>query len=302
MSSVESLKKIIKFSEELVQYNIENVDFNSIANNLLELSKAAYITFSINCCDEIDSKTVGIAGKMIKNYEATDFFPLEINYKKEKKGEFLIFFPSGEVLQEKEVLEMYALQIGAFLDRLTRERKLRHSEEKFKSYTDYSPFGMLIFDYKNNKITDTNNKALEMLKYTYNEIIGSSPEDFFISKTRKSLGGHFKRILSLGQDYMETEMIKKNGDVIFVGITGVKLSDFKIIGFFEDITEDKILDEELKHVNSIKKQKKYQNFFMVRRSKLEQLCQFFPQKVRKDFLQNYLKKPFKVYPLKMKLP
>ncbi len=47
MNSADKLRKLIECAEDFLQHNIDNVDYKTIVNNLLELSGAGYIVLNI---------------------------------------------------------------------------------------------------------------------------------------------------------------------------------------------------------------------------------------------------------------
>lgn len=253
MSSTEKLRKLITCTEDFLQYNINNVDYKTIAANLRELSGAGYVVLNIIDHNGNIIEKAGTSGKLQTIDGVTEIRTLDIFNGQEKLGEFLIFLNPDQDIQDWDLLEIYARQMGLFLGRINNEQKLHSNDKKFKSYMDNSPYGMFVVDFNKGGFSDFNNMAVEMTGYSKEELFHMLPEDLFSSEDKEDLEKHFKKIFSAGKDYIELEMIKKNKETIIVGASGVRLSDHSIIGFLKDITEEIIINEEAKHMNLMKK-------------------------------------------------
>lgn len=253
MNSADKLRKLIECSEDFLQYNIDNVDYKTIVNNLLELSGAGYIVLNIIDHDGSVREKIAAVGKLKAVNGVTNFRTLEVKNNEKKLGEFILFLNPDQDINDWDLLEIYARQMGMFLERLNQEKKSRNNDEKFKSYMENSPYAMFVVDFKKGVISDFNSMALEMTGYSKEELFEMMPEELFSPEDIEDLNNHFKKIFSTGKDYIELEMVKKNRETIIVGASGVKLSDYTIIGFLKDITEEIIINEEVKHMNLMKK-------------------------------------------------
>lgn len=139
-------------------------------------------------------------------------------------------------------------------ERKNAEKKLRENEENFRLIFNTAP-NLITSVNKEGIIVDCNQRSMEVLGYSKEEIIGNSMSliihpDYMI-KAEESL----KEILEEGVSYnKEYKMIKKNKDLIDVQINsaGLKNKDgeyFRTICIIEDITEKKKAETAIKNLN-----------------------------------------------------
>ncbi|MDD4343855.1 MAG: hypothetical protein PHH19_05725 [Eubacteriales bacterium] len=115
MSSTEKLRKLITCTEDFLQYNINNVDYKTIAANLRELSGAGYVVLNIIDHNGNIIEKAGTSGKLQTIDGVTEIRTLEIFNGEEKLGEFLIFLNPDQDIQDWDLLEIYARQMGPYL-------------------------------------------------------------------------------------------------------------------------------------------------------------------------------------------
>ncbi len=132
------------------------------------------------------------------------------------------------------------------------ERK-QHEEKIFKlsSAIEQSPISVIITD-TNGKIEYVNPRFTEISGYTYNEVIGQSPNLLKSGLTQTEVYKDLWETISKGKEWSgELQNRKKNGEVFWelVLVSPIKNSENFItnyLGIKEDITDKKRIIEELK--------------------------------------------------------
>ncbi len=171
------------------------------------------------------------------------------------------------------------------------EENLKKSESKFRKFFETAPEAIFILDIAQRKFVDFNQNALELLKYSREELLQKSPleispeyqsdgrlsEDVFIEAIQKSIEGEKLIVEWIVKDATGTE--------IFCEVRPSKLDDFdnnllriSVI----DISERKKVQKEL-----IKNESKFRQFFETAPEAV--LIMDFEKKVFVDFNDNALK-------------
>ncbi len=119
------------------------------------------------------------------------------------KDYFIMTFQDNtETIQQKKIYE-----------------NLIESEEKFKSLFDKAPLAYQSLDINGNFI-DVNEKWINLLGYTREEVIGKWFGDFLVKKYQKSFREKFPLFKKNGFFQSEFEMIHKNGDILSTAFDG----------------------------------------------------------------------------------
>lgn len=173
-------------------------------------------------------------------------------------GDFTLFFMKGEQLQNQPLLETYADMTGMLLDRISQEREtvreqserkqaeaeLRASEERFRSYIEYAPDGVFISDEKG-KYVEVNPAACKITGYSEEELLKQSIPDLIYPEDIEIGLRHFMEVNEKGFARGEIRFITKDGEVRYWNVSAVKLSETRLLGFVQDITERKKAEESL---------------------------------------------------------
>jgi len=151
-----------------------------------------------------------------------------------------------------KIMEFVSEHVATAIQRKLAEEALRESQQEFASLFHSSPEALVYLDSKSN-ILNANPRFTELFGYTLEEIKGRNLDNGMIHPpdkieegkllTKKSLEGYF---------YFETIRKKKDGTLFPVAISGSQvIIDGQIkglIGIFQDITERKKMEEELKRL------------------------------------------------------
>jgi PAS domain S-box-containing protein len=132
---------------------------------------------------------------------------------------------------------------------ITEQRRVKQalslSEQRYKALYEDSSDGVLLMDCTAT-IVDANNKAIEMFGYTLEELRSKTISDLIDPQSLETKPFIFNEML-VGQTIrLERPMFKKNGELIFVELTGRSVGENLFQGIYRDITERKLAEEELK--------------------------------------------------------
>jgi PAS domain S-box-containing protein len=141
-------------------------------------------------------------------------------------------------------------------DKYKALEQLRKSEEKYRGIMDNMELGLLEVD-NNHKIIRAYDRFCEMLGYSKEELIGQIATELFLPETAKKVVNEQQeeREKGVASSY-ELCLIKKDGTPIWVLISGAPIIDehgevVASMGIHYDITERKILEQELEKAKEI---------------------------------------------------
>lgn len=144
----------------------------------------------------------------------------------------------------------YLLTALDITEREYAQEKLKSSEIRYRRLFESALVGILILDGVNGKILDVNPFLINLLGYSYDELLGKYLWEIGIAiSTSQSLNA-VTELLENGSIYIDNLPLKnKSGKTLFVEVAGVLFTagDIKVIQInFHDITGRKISEEKLK--------------------------------------------------------
>jgi len=179
----------------------------------------------------------------------------ESELKAQVKAMFRIKESEDRKLDEKERLEKLVEDRTAALETELKERKLaenalKESEEHFQMLFENAPVGYQSLDTNGNFI-DVNETWLEIMGYSRDEVIGNWFGNFLAPEFVEVFKERFPLFKEWGKVHSEFEMIKKDGNRIFIGFDGrighTLSGEFKQTHcVINDITEQRKAELELK--------------------------------------------------------
>jgi PAS domain S-box-containing protein len=175
-------------------------------------------------------------------------------------GETVFVAPSGRrfpvelVLQSHrrhdDKVEYLSVIARDLSERNENEQALRESEYRFRCLVDALPDGVLMYD-QEGRITFCNARAVELLGYSPQELIGSSAPSIFRSTPMVQSSG--SEALSKSRHAVtESFIIRKNGEAMPASVFREKLElnrDRLELCIFQDLTERKRLERERQEVD-----------------------------------------------------
>jgi len=135
-------------------------------------------------------------------------------------------------------------------ERKNYEKQLKESEEKFRTITESSPDAIFTHD-KKGKLLYVNNKAVQMLGYSKEELLSFTIADVVPKERVEEQNQIFEQLLETGSKFVEVELVKRNGELIPVDINAVLLPDGLVYGSCRDITERKLMVNEVKQSETL---------------------------------------------------
>jgi PAS domain S-box-containing protein len=232
---------LIAFGGDIPEDILKNIQYypaNSLQAKIVEEGKIRYIP-----PEEIAE--ILLDKQYFKEMKTIGIIPI-----KKEDGEviasFIIFSFTREGIAEntKIVLESIAGQIGNLILRIKTENELKKSESKFKSYINNAPDGIFVTDENGNYI-EVNKAACETTGYSKEELLSMNLIDLIPPEDHEKAIEAFGTVVKKGYVDVESHFIKKDGNRRWWRVTATKLSDARYLGFTKDITESKLMEEEL---------------------------------------------------------
>ncbi|MBF0343668.1 MAG: PAS domain S-box protein [Nitrospirae bacterium] len=141
---------------------------------------------------------------------------------------------------------IYAIAV----DRKRMEEDLRLAEDRYRTILSTSIDGFWILDARG-KIIQVNQAYCDMIGYTKEELLQMSANDVEALETREEIERHIVKIIENGADRFETKHRCKDGRIVDVEISVNFLKSFNLMfTFMRDITERKLMEEELRTLNA----------------------------------------------------
>ncbi|GAO42769.1 PAS domain-containing sensor histidine kinase [Flavihumibacter petaseus] len=136
-----------------------------------------------------------------------------------------------------------------FVRDITGKRKVEHalkqSIERYKTFVEEAVDAIMVYSPKAGRYTDANRKAAEMLGYDLNELLNVKPQQLLPRDTESLLP-----LLESGKPLIaERTMVKKDGTLVEVETSAIKLSDGTYLAFMRNISERKKSEQELLRLN-----------------------------------------------------
>lgn len=124
------------------------------------------------------------------------------------------------------------------------EKKLQESEKKYSNYIENAPYAVWVVD-ENGIFTEANQASATITGYTKAELDGKSAFAFAAQETMQDAVNSFQTLKTTGKVNTEFQFIHKNGTKRWWSINAVKIANGKYLGFSNDITDQKSIENEL---------------------------------------------------------
>jgi PAS domain S-box-containing protein len=156
--------------------------------------------------------------------------------------------------KSKELLKTNALLKNALTERKTVEKALRESEDKYRTIVHTANEGICIFNEKTST-TFVNDKIVEMLGYSADEIIDKSLFYFMSDESKRVALAHLNRRQDGIAEQHYIKFIRNDGGELWTVFTSRPLfeKNGKYIGAmatFTDITERKLAEAQIRKLSS----------------------------------------------------
>ncbi|MBQ0735784.1 sensor histidine kinase [Aquimarina celericrescens] len=272
-------QKIIQIKEYLdTDYNFETIDLIKERKTLLEFSNEIFIriknSLGINAITNI---YLLIYKKHFQSYHLLDSFTATLNVIPEEiLAKDLINFPSKQQMLKMLQKQLYSLEeinerlTEEIIERKKVEENLKYSEHLNTTILETAMDGIILVNSKG-VVLNWNKQAENILELKKEETIGESIYSLIPGKLRKQLQNSFNNYLQTGNDELinkrvETSVHRKNGTAVYVELTIIAIEtkdDYLFNAFFRDITNKKIIDNEIREAKvSAEKSAKAKSVFL----------------------------------------
>ena len=189
-----------------------------------------------------------------KTFNIREACVVKISKKDRIIGDFTLNFTKGKTLQNPEIVEFFADQVGLFIEREKTDKELRINEEKYRYLFANNPQPMYIYDVETLAFLEVNLAAIKHYGYSKEEFLQMTIKDIRPSEDIPTLLTEVKDKRDIYKPTGEWRHIKKNGEIIFVDITTVSvISNSRRVRhvMIQDITERKHAEDALKESVSL---------------------------------------------------
>ncbi len=140
--------------------------------------------------------------------------------------------------------EEIGISIGVAYARIQAEKKIRESEEKFRSIMENSADAILVTDRKGNYVY-ANVAAKTLLGFSQEEMRTKNIADLLHKGKRDIYMKFFMNLINEGKIFYEIELVKKDGSYVSTDLNAVVLPDGLVYTSFRDITGRKAAEGKL---------------------------------------------------------
>jgi PAS domain S-box-containing protein len=173
---------------------------------------------------------------------------IQIIKKNKTIGDYTLLFERNNTLKNREIVELYATQVGLYIERLNSENLLRQNEEKYRLMFENNPEPMFIYDLETLYFLDVNIAAIHHYGYSREEFLSMTVKDIRPVEEIPALMEFLEYVKQGKNKVWETKHIKKSGEIISVEvITAPVISNGRKAqhALINDITERKLAEEAL---------------------------------------------------------
>lgn len=149
-----------------------------------------------------------------------------------------------------EVLERELVQAQKRRDKLEAEAALRLSEGRYRTLVEQASDGIFIADADGNYL-DINPSGCAQLGYTYAEMLKLNLSDLLTREDLAREPVYMAEMLSGRTVISQHRMRRKDGSTFYAEISAKILPDGRLQGIMRDVTERKLAEDELRHLNRV---------------------------------------------------
>ena len=295
------LNEALSISNELIEKNLDTIDYGGVTNRIREISGAKYVSFNLFAEDGKRFTTVAFSGlskntekassvlgfklagkqwgydpvreRKIKDKVITKFnslheligsvlpgrvaslvekvfgigmvYVVKITKGKKTIGDFTLLFPTNNLLQNQDIVELFSNQIGLLMDRHVSDEKLALSESRYKSYVVNAPIAVFVCDEKG-RFSDVNPAAERITGYSHAELITKSVPDILPVESHALAIDLLNSLGIKGYAAAEFAFKRKDGTIGLWAFSGVKISPTEFMGLCTDVTVRKKAEDDLR--------------------------------------------------------
>ena len=177
--------------------------------------------------------------KAVVNAFKTQLYTANIDYFKP-----LDFFHENHIYPDKNGVTIFIRDVT---DKNKAQQELRLSIDRYKTFIEEAVDPIFVFSPAKKRYTDVNRRAAELLGYEMEELLNLDPAVLYEDGRLPSLLDQLVAGVPLR---VERKLRKKNGILVEVESSAVKLQDGSVLSFVRDISERKTAEQEMLRLNS----------------------------------------------------
>lgn len=134
-------------------------------------------------------------------------------------GDFVLLFKKGIAIKNKEIIELFASQVGQFIVRKQTEATMRESEKNYRLLFLNNPQPMWIYDVETLAFLEVNEAAVINYGYSRNEFLSMSILDI---RPPEDIPEVIKSVIASKEIPNQTTRwrhLKKSGEIVYVELT-----------------------------------------------------------------------------------
>jgi PAS domain S-box-containing protein len=160
-----------------------------------------------------------------------------------KSGRPIHVLLSADVIRIND--KKYNFTTGVDITELKNTEKSRYeSESRFRAYVANAPLGVYVVD-QYGKYLEVNDEGCRLTGYSREELLNKTILELIAEEGIEAAKAHFQKVLDTGRAQGEIAGLTKTGEKRFWSVVAAKISDDRFIGFHEDITDRKRIDQSL---------------------------------------------------------
>ncbi|MFT4024060.1 MAG: PAS domain S-box protein [Flavihumibacter sp.] len=156
----------------------------------------------------------------------------------------LDFFHENHIYPDKNGVTIFIRDVT---EKNKAQLELKMSIERYKTFIEEAVDPIFVYSPEKGKFTDANRKAAELLGYETEELLNLDPRIFDDDATE--MHTRFEKLEAGVPLRTERKLKKKNGSLVEIEISAVKLRDGSILAFARDIGERKKSEHEMLRLN-----------------------------------------------------
>jgi PAS domain S-box-containing protein len=189
-----------------------------------------------------------VLNKIIKLFKLGKMNTVKINKNNKNIGDLNMLMAEGVNIKNPEILELFANQVGLFIQRHNSDEKLRKNEEKYRILFAENPQPMFIYDLETLDMLEVNQTALDFYGYSREEFLTLNIKELLPNDAHPV----FLEANELTRKGLKTDgiskHIKKNGELIVVEtftVAALSMGPDARHVLVVDITKRKLAEEAL---------------------------------------------------------
>jgi PAS domain S-box-containing protein len=218
---------------EITKFEKEIWEFTSFQKKLILYHQLKDLSFLVPflCSEFIE---------FLKSNEKAMCYEREIRINS-KRNHYEIRFCKLEDVRTK--LEYSLISLFPIDERISAQDKIVKKEKEARILIEKAPDGVFIVD-ENGRYIEVNDAACKMTGYCKKELLKMWIGDLPYDDISVPLAG-FEKLKKEGYLSADYQFLRKNREKIWVSLTAVKIEETKYLGFCKDITEKKMVQDDL---------------------------------------------------------